>query len=95
MSAAKGVRATVRLYDRLFNVEEPDRAEGELTDQLNPDSLSVITGAWVEPGLALVEPEHRVQFERQGYFVADRLDHQPGAPVFNRTIGLRDTWGQA
>ena len=95
VSAAKGVRATVRLYDRLFNVEEPDRAEGELTDQLNPDSLSVITGAWVEPGLALVEPEHRVQFERQGYFVADRLDHQPGAPVFNRTIGLRDTWGQA
>ena len=95
VSAAKGVRATVRLYDRLFNVEEPDRAEGELTDQLNPDSLSVITGAWVEPGLALLEPEHRVQFERQGYFVADRLDHQPGAPVFNRTIGLRDTWGQA
>ncbi|MFT6286132.1 MAG: glutaminyl-tRNA synthetase [Alcanivorax sp.] len=94
VSAAKGVQATVRLYDRLFSVEEPDRAEGELTDQLNPDSLAVITGAWIEPGLALVEPEHRVQFERQGYFVADRLDHQRGAPVFNRTIGLRDTWGQ-
>ncbi|MEH6609855.1 MAG: glutamine--tRNA ligase/YqeY domain fusion protein [Halioglobus sp.] len=94
VSAAKGVQATVRLYDRLFSVEEPDKAEGALTDQLNPDSLSVITGAWIEPGLALVEPEHRVQFERQGYFVADRLDHQPDAPVFNRTIGLRDTWGQ-
>ena len=94
VSAAKGVQAEVRLYDRLFSVEEPDRADGELTDQLNPDSLSVITGAWIEPGLALAEPEHRVQFERQGYFVADRLDHQPGAPVFNRTIGLRDTWGQ-
>ncbi|MEH6518047.1 MAG: glutamine--tRNA ligase/YqeY domain fusion protein [Halioglobus sp.] len=94
VSAAKGVQATVRLYDRLFSVEEPDKAEGALTDQLNPDSLLVITGAWIEPGLALVEPEHRVQFERQGYFVADRLDHQPDAPVFNRTIGLRDTWGQ-
>ena len=59
---------------------------------LNPDSLHTVTDAWIEPGLAQAEPEQNFQFEREGYFVADRFDHTEGAPVFNRTIGLRDTW---
>jgi glutaminyl-tRNA synthetase len=92
VSAQRGRQATVRLYDRLFNHESPDKAEGELLEQLNPDSLRVVTGAWIEPGLADAQAEGNFQFEREGYFVADRLEHTTEAPVFNRTIGLRDTW---
>ena len=92
VSAQRGRQATVRLYDRLFNHESPDRAEGELLEQLNPDSLRVVTGAWIEPGLADAQAEENFQFEREGYFVADRFEHTTEAPVFNRTIGLRDTW---
>jgi glutaminyl-tRNA synthetase len=92
VSAQRGRQATVRLYDRLFNHESPDKAEGELLEQLNPDSLRVVTGAWIEPGLADAQAEDNFQFEREGYFVADRLEHTTEAPVFNRTIGLRDTW---
>ena len=61
-------------------------------DHLNPDSLEVLTGCRVEPSLADAEPGARFQFERQGYFVADRFDHSEASPVFNKTIGLRDTW---
>jgi glutaminyl-tRNA synthetase len=92
VSAQRGRQATVRLYDRLFNHESPDKAEGELLEQLNPESLRVVTGAWIEPGLADAEAEENFQFERAGYFVADRFEHTAEAPVFNRTIGLRDTW---
>jgi len=92
VSAQRGRQATVRLYDRLFNHESPDKAEGELLEQLNPESLRVITRAWIEPGLADAEAEENFQFEREGYFVADRFEHTAEAPVFNRTIGLRDTW---
>jgi glutaminyl-tRNA synthetase len=60
---------------------------------INPDSLKVIR-AWVEPSVAEAAPETVFQFERIGYFVADRHDHQPGKPVFNRTIGLRDSWAK-
>jgi glutaminyl-tRNA synthetase len=62
-------------------------------DCLNPDSLAVVEGAWIEPALADAAPEDRFQFEREGYFVADRYEHGGEAPVFNMTIGLRDSWG--
>jgi len=93
VSEAGGRRATVRLYDRLFAVEAPDRGEEDLLPKLNPNSLAVLEGVWIEPGLAEAQPEQNVQFEREGYFVADRYDHTPQAPVFNLTIGLRDSWG--
>ncbi|HEY1120096.1 MAG TPA: glutamine--tRNA ligase/YqeY domain fusion protein [Haloferula sp.] len=93
VSAEHGVDAEVRLYDRLFTVEDPDGAEGGFTSVINPDSLKVIR-AWVEPALADAEPESVFQFERIGYFVADRHEHQAGKPVFNRTIGLRDSWAK-
>ena len=92
VSASHGARAKVRVYDRLFNNESPDRAEGEFTDHLNPDSLHCIEEAWIEPSLVDAAPEQGFQFEREGYFVADRHDHSAETPVFNKTIGLRDTW---
>jgi glutaminyl-tRNA synthetase len=93
VSAEHGVDAEIRLYDRLFTVEDPDGAEGGFTSVINPDSLKVIR-AWVEPSVAEAAPETVFQFERIGYFVADRHEHQPGKPVFNRTIGLRDSWAK-
>ena len=92
VSARHALDAEVRLYDRLFNVPVPS-AEDFRTD-LNPDSLEVLRGCKLEPSLADVAPEHRVQFERQGYFVADRRDHAPGRPVFNRSVPLRDSWAK-
>ncbi|MFT5482684.1 MAG: glutaminyl-tRNA synthetase [Halieaceae bacterium] len=94
VSASHGVQAEVRLYDRLFNEAAPDRAEGDILDYLNPDSLTVVAGAWVEAGLANAAPEDVYQFEREGYFVADRFEHSAEKLVFNRTIGLRDSWGE-
>jgi glutaminyl-tRNA synthetase len=94
VSAEFGRQAEVRLYDRLFTVEDPDAAEGGFVTVLNPDSKATVT-AWVEPSLAEVEPESRCQFERIGYFVADRREHVPGEKlVFNRTVGLRDSWAK-
>jgi len=92
VSAQHGKTAEVRLYERLFMHEAPDRGENAFMDHLNPNSLSVVSNAWIEPALAAAEPEQHFQFEREGYFVADRYDHTPAHPVFNRTIGLRDTW---
>jgi glutaminyl-tRNA synthetase len=92
VSERGGKRASVRLYDRLFNDEAPDKGEGELLASVNPDSRTVIEGAWIEPSLVNALPEQNFQFERQGYFVADRYDHSAQVPVFNMTIGLRDTW---
>ncbi len=92
VDAKAGKRATVRLYDRLFNDPTPDRGEGEYLDKLNPESLRVVENCWIEPSLADAAPEDRFQFERTGYFVADKLDHSADKPVFNRTIGLRDSW---
>ncbi len=91
--ARQAVAAEVRLYDRLFSVEKPDDESTGLTyrDHLNPASRRVMQG-WVEPAAALAAPEQSLQFERQGYFVADRRDHRPDAPVFNRSVTLRDTW---
>ncbi|GAA5484596.1 glutamine--tRNA ligase/YqeY domain fusion protein [Haloferula sargassicola] len=94
VSAEAGVHARVRLYDRLFTVENPDAAEGGFVSVLNPDSLQTVH-AWVEPALLETAPEEIVQFERLGYFVADRHEHVRGAkPVFNRTVALRDSWSR-
>jgi len=94
VSASHGKQALIRQYDRLFSVAHPGRGNSDFLDDLNPFSLQTFAGCWIEPGLADVEPETRVQFERTGYFVADRYDHQPGAPVFNRIAALRDTWAK-
>ncbi|HEY1034429.1 MAG TPA: glutamine--tRNA ligase/YqeY domain fusion protein [Pseudoxanthomonas sp.] len=95
VSAKHAVAAEVRLYDRLFTVPDPDNDEGGKTyvDYLNPDSRKVVTG-YVEPAAAQAANEQGFQFERLGYFVADRYDHAPGKPVFNRSVTLRDTWAQ-
>lgn len=92
VSAAQSVPAEVRLYDRLFTVENPSGQEGAFTDYLNPHSLDVITGCRLEPGLADAAPGSRFQFERLGYFCADSADSTPGRLVFNRTVTLKDEW---
>ena len=94
VSASEGRQATVRLYDRLFTHESPDKGERDFLDFINPVSLRVVANAWIEPSLAQAQPEQHFQFEREGYFVADRYDHSEAAPVFNLTIGLRDSWGE-
>lgn len=91
VSAPKAVTATVRIYDRLFAEANPGKADDVLSE-VNPDSLKVISTALIEPSIASVAPESVLQFEREGYFVADRYDHSEATPVFNMTIGLRDTW---
>jgi glutaminyl-tRNA synthetase len=93
VSAKHAVPAEIRLYDRLFDVPDPDDDSDGKTyqDHLNPDSRRVVTG-YVEPAAATAAPEQAFQFERLGYFVADRYDHSPDKPVFNRSVTLRDTW---
>ena len=92
VDVATGVAAEVRIYDRLFTVEDSDAADGGFLSVINPDSLKVLT-AKVEPALATAEAGFSCQFDRTGYFVADAIDHQPGTkPVFNRTVALRDSW---
>ena len=99
VSAKHAYMAQVRLYDRLFAHPTPGaRREGDapdlernFLDDLNPNSLQVITAA-MEPSLKDAKPEDRFQFERHGYFVADLKDSAPGAPIFNRTVTLKDSW---
>jgi glutaminyl-tRNA synthetase len=93
--ARHAVPAEIRLYDRLFAVPDPDRDDDGRTyrDHLNPDSRRSVHG-YVEPAAAQAAPEQSFQFERIGYFVADRRDHRADAPVFNRSVTLRDTWMQ-
>ena len=93
VSAVHGVPAEIRLYDRLFSVPNPDdESEGRTyRDYLNPESRRTVTG-YVEPAAASAAPEQSFQFERTGYFVADRRDHTDARPVFNRSVTLRDTW---
>jgi glutaminyl-tRNA synthetase len=95
VSARHAVNAEVRLYDTLFSVEDPDEApEGQdFTANLNPNSLEVLKDCKLEPSLADARPGARFQFERLGYFCVDP-DSRPGAPVFNRTVTLRDTWAK-
>ncbi|MDR0410944.1 MAG: glutamine--tRNA ligase/YqeY domain fusion protein [Treponema sp.] len=92
-AAAKAVPITVRVYDNLFAVEKPMNVPANKTflDNLSPHSLETIETAYAEPLLAHAEPEDRFQFERLGYFVRD-ADTENGKPVFNKTVGLRDTW---
>ncbi len=96
VSAAHAFDAEVRLYDRLFAVDNPLAEEhgNDLASVLNPDSLEVLTGCKLAPSLKTTQPGTRLQFERLGYFCADTLDSTPGHPVFNRTIGLRDSWAK-
>jgi len=102
VSAAEGYTSEVRLYDRLFAYPAPgNRREGDpedlernFLDDLNPSSVKVIS-AILEPALKNAKPEERFQFERHGYFVADRIDSKDGAPVFNRTVTLKDSLGKA
>ncbi len=95
VSAEKARDAEVRLYDRLFTDEDPDGAEGGFLSCLNPDSLKVLQGVKLEPGLEAVEPGFLCQFERIGYFSADCVIHRPGEePIFCQTIGLRDSWAK-
>ncbi len=96
VSAAHAVNAEVRLYDRLFKIPEPEAGGADFIDNLNPDSLTIISNAKLDPMLADVDPGYRCQFERTGYFCADNKDHIPGErPVFNRTVPLRDSWAKA
>jgi glutaminyl-tRNA synthetase len=92
VSAAHAVDAEVRLYDRLFDVEDP--SGDDWLDHLNRASLERIPAAKLEPSLRDAAPGSRWQFERIGYFCADPVDSRPGAPVFNRTVTLRDTWAK-
>jgi len=94
VSAAHAYECEVRLYDRLFREANPGAGGRDFLEDLNPGSKQVIT-ACLEPALKEARPEERFQFERHGYFVADRVDSQAGAPVFNRTVTLKDSWSRA
>ena len=88
------VHAEVRLYDRLFVEAHPEAGGKDFIENLNPNSLKVLK-AFVEPSLAAAKADDKFQFERHGYFVADRVDHVQGArPVFNLAVGLKDSWGK-
>ncbi len=89
--ATHAYEAQVRLYDRLFAVPHPGTGERDYILDLNPDSKRTVS-AMLEPSLKQAGPEDRFQFERHGYFVADLKDSAPGAPVFNRTVTLKDSW---
>ena len=92
VSAVDCLDCDVYLYDRLFNDPAPGASEGDFLEKLNPDSLQVIRGCKAEPGLAEAAPGETYQFEREGYFCLDSKNSHDQRPVFNRTIGLRDTW---
>ena len=92
VSATEGVAAEVRMYERLYLDPHPDASGQDHRALLNPDSCRIVR-AMVEPGLAQAAADERFQFERHGYFVTDRQDHQPGRPVFNRAVTLKDSWG--
>jgi glutaminyl-tRNA synthetase len=91
VSAEGAYEAEVRLYDRLFKEPQPGAGGAEFLDALNPDSKRIVR-AYLEPGARNANAEDRFQFERHGYFVADRVDSKPGMPVFNRIVSLRDSW---
>jgi glutaminyl-tRNA synthetase len=95
VSAAHAIDAEVRIYENLFTKEDPNQVEDgqDFTDNLNPNSLEVISHAKLEPSLANAAAGSRYQFERLGYFCVDP-DSKPGKPVFNRTVALKDTWAR-
>ncbi|MBS1687407.1 MAG: glutamine--tRNA ligase/YqeY domain fusion protein [Bacteroidetes bacterium] len=85
--------AEVRLYDRLFKVEDPSSEEGDFKDYINPDSMHILPSVYIEPGLADAKPGERVQFMRKGYFCVDK-DSTPDKVIFNRTVTLKDAWAK-
>jgi glutaminyl-tRNA synthetase len=93
VSAAQSVAAEVRLYDRLFTDPHPDAGGKDFKQSLNPNAKSVVN-AYLEAGADAANPDDKFQFERHGYFVADRIDSAPGKPVFNRIVTLKDGWGK-
>ncbi len=93
VSAAGAIPVELRLYDRLFNVENPAMEEGDFKDYMNPDSLEIINNAVAEPSLAKAVQEERYQFLRKGYFCLDR-ESTAEKIIFNRTVGLKDTWAK-
>jgi len=94
VSATDNHSCEVRLYDRLFTDPFPDAGDKHFLDAINPDSLTILSGCKAEAGLRQADPETRYQFEREGYFILDSRYSTPEQPVFNRVIGLRDTWGR-
>jgi glutaminyl-tRNA synthetase len=93
VSAAEAVPVELRLYDRLFKVENPAMEEGDFKDYINPDSLEIIKTAVAEPSLANASPQERFQFLRKGYFCLDR-ESTAEKIIFNRTVGLKDAWAK-
>lgn len=93
LDAKTAVPAEIRVYDRLFNVPHPDEGEGCFLDRLTPNSKTVLS-SYVEPAAAAAARDDKFQFERNGYFVADREDHTAEKPVFNLAVGLKDSWGK-
>ncbi len=91
VGASDAVPVTLNLYDRLYTEAQPEAGGRDHLTVLNPKS-KVISQGWLEPSLANTPAEARFQFERHGYFIADRVDHRPEAPVFNRITTLRDSW---
>jgi glutaminyl-tRNA synthetase len=85
---------TLRLYDKLFTVPEPDAADVDILELVNPESLTVVNGAKIEPSVGNDPVGSRYQFERTAYFVSDPIDSKPGVLVFNRTVTLRDSWAK-
>jgi glutaminyl-tRNA synthetase len=94
VSARHAITAPVRLYDRLFLNEDPEDGDGDFISNLNPSSLEVLADAKLEPSLKDAAAGAHYQFERVGYFYVDPKDSNPGAPVFNRTVGLKDAWAK-
>ena len=86
------IDAEIRLYDRLFTTEQPDLADCNYLDFINPDSLTIVKGAKLEKSLSAAAPEDRFQFLRNGYFCADSKDSTPEAPVFNMAVSLKDSY---
>ena len=93
VSAAHAKTAEVRMYDRLFRVEDPSSEDGDFKDYINPDSMHILPAAYIEPALAAAQPGDRVQFMRKGYFCVD-TESTPGQLIFNRTATLKDAWAK-
>src|SRR5690606_37411893 len=93
VSAAHAVSAELRLYDRLFRVEDPSNEDGDLKDYINQDSLEVLSHAYLEPDLRHARSNKAYQFSRKGYVTLDK-DSKPGQLVFNRTVTLKDGWAK-
>ena len=93
VSVEHAINIEVRLYDRLFKVEDPSSEEGDFKDYINPHSLDVISPAYAEPALLKSKFDERYQFIRKGYFTLDK-DTSASKVVFNRTVTLKDTWAK-